>query len=317
MAVTELYTSREMHITKEGTTLTQIYTCTDTDLNAWGDGVTALPILGLAWSPYREDLRVTDIRTWWLNNKNCRVEVLYSTQGLAYPRNLPDKQSSVTTMFDFSYEPIQLNNADDKYWDFLDAEGAGAPSTWGEKFKVKFPSWVTDTGYLAGNGRENDSVIYKCILAHTSSAADEPGTGADYATYWEMIVELPPVPEPGPSITMTEKMNLTGWNWNDIINTIGKVNNTDWLKSYIKILKNRRVSWIDITGDDTGKWLFAGFHCDEIGYRNYEITLHYIYNAAGWNTPYGIAIGLYQTANFISVLPYPVNPDDTVDDGLR
>ncbi len=142
MAVTELYTSRAMHITTAGTTITQIYTCSDDDLNAWGDDVTPLPVLGLPWSPYREDLRVTDIRTWWLNNKNCRVEVLYSTQGLAYPRNLPDKTSSITTLFDFSYEPIILNNQDDKYWDYTDNAGEGGWTTWGKKFSVKYTAWT-------------------------------------------------------------------------------------------------------------------------------------------------------------------------------
>ncbi len=31
---------------------------------------------------------------------------------------------------------------------------------------------------------ENDSVYYYCILAHTAAAANEPGVGADWATYW-------------------------------------------------------------------------------------------------------------------------------------
>lgn len=314
MAVTELYTSRQMHITKEGTTLTQIYTCSDTDLIAWGDGTTALPVLGLPWSPYREDLRVTDIRTWWINNKACRVEVLYSTQGLSYPRNLPDKQSSITTMFDFSYEPIQLNNQDDKYWDYIDV----ASATWGSKFKTKYTAWANATGYTAGNIRENDAVIYECRLNHTSSASDEPGTGAEWETggFWRWVIELPPVPEPCADIVMTEKMNVSSWNWNAIKDTIGKVNQADWLKAYVRKLRTRKVVWVDITGNDTGHWLLTGFHCDEIGYRNYEITLTYAHNYAGWNKPYGLTLGIYQTANF-GVLPYPDDPDDTVDNGLR
>jgi len=311
MAVTEDYTSRGMHITKEGTTITQLYTCSDDDINAWGDGVTALPILGLPWSPYREDLRVTDIRTWWLNNKNARVEVLYSTQGLSYPRNLPDKMSSITTVFDFNYEPLQLNLQDDKYYDFVDT----AWTTWGIKFSVKYTAWAAEA-QVAGYIRTNDYVIYLCKENHTGAAGNEPGTGPEWATYWERVVELPPVPKPTANIIMTEKMNLSGWDWNAIKNTIGKVNQKDWLKAYVKKLGDRRVAWIDITGDDTGKWLFSGFRCEEIGYRNYEATLTYIHNYDGWNTPYGLTLGIYQTANF-DVLPYPTNPDDTQNDGLR
>jgi len=315
MAVSEDWTSRGMHITKEGTTITQIFTCSDDDINAGGDGTTALPILGLAWSPYREDLRVTDIRYWWLNNKNARVEILYSTQGLAYPRNLPDKMSSITTLFDFSYEPIQLNNADDKYWDFTDNAGAGGLTTWGKKFSIKYTAWAAEA-QVAGYIRTNDFVIYRCTTNHTGAADNEPGTGALWTDVWEPLIELPPVPKPAANIVMVEKMNLNTWDWNAIKNTIGKVNESDWLKAYIKKLRDRRIAWVDVTGDDTGKWLFSGFHCDEIGYRNYEVTLTYIYNYDGWNTPYSLTLGIYETANF-DVLPYPDDPDDTVNDGLR
>nr|AKH48786.1 putative tail tubular protein B [uncultured marine virus] len=41
---------------------------------------------------------------------------------------------------------------------------------------VKYSNYVT-----------NDSYTYKCILTHTSDAAKEPGTGADWETYWERI----------------------------------------------------------------------------------------------------------------------------------
>jgi len=46
-------------------------------------------------------------------------------------------------------------------------------------------AWATATAYIAGQYVTNDDVTYVCILAHTSGDADdEPGTGADTATYW-------------------------------------------------------------------------------------------------------------------------------------
>lgn len=45
-------------------------------------------------------------------------------------------------------------------------------------------AWVTDTVYAANNVRRNGNLLYTCKTAHTSSAAREPGLGADWHTYW-------------------------------------------------------------------------------------------------------------------------------------
>jgi len=45
--------------------------------------------------------------------------------------------------------------------------------------------WATATAYLAGEMISNNDVTYLCATAHTSGDADdEPGVGADTATYW-------------------------------------------------------------------------------------------------------------------------------------
>ena len=47
-------------------------------------------------------------------------------------------------------------------------------------------AWVTATAYTAGNIREGaDGIRYRCILAHTSSSANEPGAGESWDTYWK------------------------------------------------------------------------------------------------------------------------------------
>ncbi len=43
--------------------------------------------------------------------------------------------------------------------------------------------WVTQT-FTASSVVTNGSTIYRCIKGHTSSATDEPGTGANWTTYW-------------------------------------------------------------------------------------------------------------------------------------
>lgn len=51
--------------------------------------------------------------------------------------------------------------------------------------------WDFPIAYLLSESIENDAVIYRCILAHTSSADDEPGVGVNWETYWILA------PEPG------------------------------------------------------------------------------------------------------------------------
>lgn len=61
-------------------------------------------------------------------------------------------------------------------------------------------AWVVTTAYeddvngngTGGNGDDgsvvtNGGAYYRCILAHTSAAADEPGVGVNWATYWGLL----------------------------------------------------------------------------------------------------------------------------------
>lgn len=64
-------------------------------------------------------------------------------------------------------------------------------------------AWVTATSYALDKSIYVGTTIYRCILAHTSSATDEPGTGVNWETYWVQsnIVEI-----------------TTAYNQNDIFN---------------------------------------------------------------------------------------------------
>ena len=48
-------------------------------------------------------------------------------------------------------------------------------------------AWATATSYTINNIRKNrDGDRFRCILAHTSAAADQPGYGPNWETYWEV-----------------------------------------------------------------------------------------------------------------------------------
>ena len=50
-------------------------------------------------------------------------------------------------------------------------------------------AWVLTTVYAVNDCVENDGSGYVCIVGHTASATDEPGTGASWETYWDLLVE--------------------------------------------------------------------------------------------------------------------------------
>lgn len=53
-----------------------------------------------------------------------------------------------------------------------------------ESFVEVPPIWITATAYVVDDVRENDGTNYICIDAHTSAAANEPGTGASWGDFW-------------------------------------------------------------------------------------------------------------------------------------
>lgn len=48
-------------------------------------------------------------------------------------------------------------------------------------------AWLTATAYVVNDAVSNRGSSYICILAHTSGASTEPGVGASWATYWEVL----------------------------------------------------------------------------------------------------------------------------------
>jgi len=262
--IRELYTSREMHITKDGANLTQYFSCSASDLNNWSDGIRSLPVIGMAWSPDREDLRVSDIRVRWVSNDECRVDVVYSTITPPMPDNIPNTRASIRLTWDFQYTPYY----GETFYDVL----TGEAKSWPEVYRQT---------------KELDE--------------DAP---------------VPPMVKPGSNITFIEKGNIDNFNWNTVYCLVGRVNDRDFLQQLVQIPGHMYGDIVDVTGDDTGHWLYAGIHIEEVGYRNMEITSTFIFNEEPWNAPYGVTINAYRTANF-SLRPIPADTDYQLNYGLR
>lgn len=60
---------------------------------------------------------------------------------------------------------------------------------WEDKWTEYAQYWDTATPYTTSSyvTNYNTGTPYKCILAHTSDASTEPGSGVDWATYWEVF----------------------------------------------------------------------------------------------------------------------------------
>jgi hypothetical protein len=62
--------------------------------------------------------------------------------------------------------------------------GTAFDAGWGDKFGVP-GDWAISTAYALGRlVTGTDTAVYRCILAHTSTADDRPITGANWETYW-------------------------------------------------------------------------------------------------------------------------------------
>ena len=131
MAVTENYKSRQMHITKEGTTITQIFDCIGNDLQF--AGTNGLPLIGTPWDLYRSDLRCSDIRIIWKDNINATVEALFSSDGRWHKENQPDKISSIRNTFDFVVEEKEIES----YKNWVDG---GEPKDWAAEYAAEYNS---------------------------------------------------------------------------------------------------------------------------------------------------------------------------------
>jgi hypothetical protein len=256
MTVSERAGSRKMHITKEGTTLTQIFTCTLTD---WENEDSDIPVIGDYWE-VRPELVVSDIWLTWIDNLNCEVEVIYSTKGVEFVEKRPDKVSAVKESYNFSTAVEAAN-------EYIDASDSSA--------KIWSEVWVA-----AGNDEDETPTLY--------------------------IYR--------PKLVGNIQMFLSKWNFNDIVNTIGTTNSEDFLKQYVTRFgrKYRDIPY-DITGDDTGHWLFTGFRSERAGTDNYEINMEFIYSYTAWNSPYGVSANLYREVNFNTVLPYPTDTDNSLN----
>ncbi len=260
MAVVESFKSRKMHITDEGTTLTQIFTALAAD---WVEANPDIPKIGDFWQD-RPDLIVTDVWLIWLDNVNCMIEAVYSTKGGVFREKRADKTASVSETFDFS---LTVDDASQ----YIDQE-SDAPKT-----------WVT-------------------VWENADAANKEDN--------------VPPLNIYKPTLTFSRMMYVSIWNFNTITSAIGKINNADWAKQFKIRWIGRRDVFYDITGDDTGKWLFSGFNADKIGDENVKLTMEFIYNFTGWNKPYGVEAFLYDTTDF-DLLPFPTDTNNKVDDGIR
>lgn len=122
------------------------------------------------------------------------LQTLYSDRAGSVPLSNPTAADSEGFVFFYcaggSYQIVATSGAFSRTWRHV-AIGTGAEydiedliiglSWQGE--------WTTATLYSALAGVIHEGTAYICIQDHTSSATDEPGVGASWESYWEVLVE--------------------------------------------------------------------------------------------------------------------------------
>ncbi len=280
MAIKELYTSREQHITKDGQTVSRYFICTKAEWNARTDGLVTIPNIGDIWGINRPDLIVSDIVQTWLDSDKCKIEVLYSTKGTEFREKKANKIGSIIPKWDFRCEAKYV----DSYYD-----------TSSKTYKLWSDVW-TSAGQDANQLPKLIQYDYNLVFVITV-----------YIRTWELSKIQVNVGKINDSDFVKQWVRK---GFDPIYNTHGDIENYGWWKT------------VDSTGDDTGKWLFAGFKSDKISTNNYEVTYTFYYNKDGWNkykkdTGVLIDVFLYDSFNFYTDLFWPDDSDVTSDDNLR
>jgi hypothetical protein len=116
MAITESTNSRRYHYTREGETITQIFTCTWADADAGTDGTTVLPVIGTPWHRLKPHVTCTDINIAPVPNNNtmCEFVATFSSGGMRWSEYQPDTIASTQLLFDYQWSP----QTSDEYWDY-------------------------------------------------------------------------------------------------------------------------------------------------------------------------------------------------------
>ena len=137
MAISEYYTSRTMHITADGVTVDVSLTMTWEDFSFGYDSNWTLPDIGdsievlmLDGLRNRDDLRCTDIQTVVLDNVNCRVNYLFSTESTDGRREREDQIAS----WDFKYSTEMEICSDDVYFQTNAAGSSFTQKKWSEEW---------------------------------------------------------------------------------------------------------------------------------------------------------------------------------------
>ncbi len=145
---------------------------------------------------------------------------------------------------------------------------------------------------------------------------DKDGNDKKWATEWVAAgtdrdeADAPPQNLFTPSITWTITVYLSQWNWNLVKDRINTVNQNDWLRQLV-VDGSTPPNIIDITGDDSGRWLFYNFNAREIGKGVWELVYTFLYNVKEkWNRPLGVTFNRYSITDF-NLLPLPTITSNT------
>ncbi len=204
---------------------------------------------------------------------------------------------------------------------------------WRDNTNVFVIATYSTRGFFSHSNRSDkiSSIVDSYDINVSVESADKTFTNfagviVDWPTLWaaqggtNTVDNAPPLAKYVPDIVFRQKMYLSKWNFDDMSSVVGTINGDVFLPDYTSgtyiFTQGSGSQTVIATTSDQGKWLFAGFQAVDVGFQRQEVTMTFLFNKRGWNTPYGFLTVMYAQSAF-SLLPRPTSEDDSWDLDIR
>ena len=261
--MTEDFDSRQIHITKDGIAMQMAWTAT---WDEWDGYLTNNNLPKIGQNPVftdrgggyftssnqgRKDVKCTDVQVYAIDNVNCRIVALFSTEN----SDSRKEEEDVITSWDFRFDTDLEVNTGDTYYTY-------------ESASEDYVSETSTTKIYTPAAWAKKSFATEWVDTYGGSEDDTPP---------ELVIYRP-------RLTMTVNLYGSKMYWYRISQACeGKVNSTNFVNWLIIKLAGRLPAYETPDPNDNYKWLCMNATVERTRYNCFNYEFNFRYNSNGWN----------------------------------